>query len=123
MIDGCIILGTDRAAEVGAITADWSPDTYFWKSGNNIVLSLLIAAKPGEGALRRLVQQILNSGYGVIVPTALGLMPEILQRWGFGLGVTDFDGEAVETWTLSKGSRLPPPTGQRGPKDETSPLP
>ena len=49
-------------------------DSFLWKAGNEIYLSLIISQHPGRGNVRRLIKNILKEGYIVKIPTPLGIL-------------------------------------------------
>jgi hypothetical protein len=79
---------------------DFAPDSYLWRRGNEIMVSLIIARNPGKGAFSRLLRTIEASGFSVAVPCPLGHMEAILQHKGFVCGYEDDarSGERVEVW-------------------------
>ena len=100
--DGIINLDTERGNELGFTSNLYHG--YLWKDGNNIIISVIVSLKPGEGNFSKLVQNILDKGYNVQVPTPLGLMEQILTKKGFveeNIWDEKFQ-DYVELWTLKK---------------------
>ena len=62
---------------------DWAPDSYLWAEPDRVLVSLVIAKRPGTGALTRLFESIEAAGIAIAVPNPLGTMRGILKRWGF----------------------------------------
>ena len=99
--DGIIELDSPFAKKLG-FTSD-KFDGWLWKKGKYIYISFIISRKPGKGNLRRLFNRIRKLGYGIKVPTPLGVMRVIVQKYGFRKTVEFFriaNGieEPVEVW-------------------------
>ncbi|NIJ57177.1 hypothetical protein FHS82_001003 [Pseudochelatococcus lubricantis] len=62
---------------------DWDADSYIYDGKREAWLALMIAARPGTGALSRLMKEIWASGRTVIVPCPLYQMRSILEAKGF----------------------------------------
>ncbi len=64
-----------------------------------IYIWLVHSKDPGKGHLTRLIQNILDAGYTLKVPTPIGRMKEIVLRRKFTL-TTELDpqGETLEVW-------------------------
>lgn len=99
MKDGIIQVGA--APPSWGFTADrFAGDSYLWKTGDRIMVSLIFAKEQGKGYFSALVKAIEADGFKVAVPTPLGKMTAILSRWGFKPHHeidSDF-GEAVQVW-------------------------
>ncbi len=57
-------------------------DSYLWKDGDSIYISVIISKQPGKGNFSKLINNILKMGYKVKVPIPLGLMRLILLKKG-----------------------------------------
>jgi len=79
-------------------------DGYLWQIDDSIYFSLILSKKPREGNLKRLMKTILDKGLTVKVPTPLGLMTTILDKYGFEEIEEPFPlGGTVQVW-MKKGS-------------------
>ncbi len=79
-------------------------DGWLWKTGNQIVISMLISKQEGKGHLSALFTEIERRGLTIAVPTPFARMRAILKRKGFKPHMeidADF-GEPVELWTKGK---------------------
>jgi len=99
--DGIIELDSPFARQLG-FTGD-KFDGYLWKEGNYIYISAVISKKPKKGNLKRLFRRIQELGYGIKVPTPLGVMRVIVKKYGFKRTVEFFRianriEEPVEVW-------------------------
>jgi len=110
MDDGIIEVDSELGRTMGFTSDVWAEDSYLWKMGRDIWISLIISLRPRNGNLRRLFEAILKQGYGIAVPTPLGLMNLILLQWGFvrreGATCPDSN-EPLELFCLEAGSALP----------------
>jgi len=73
---------------------------YLWKHGKYVYISFIISKQPSKGHFKQLVDRILELGYGVKIPTPLGIMESIVRKWGFRKTweyVEEVD-EEVEVW-------------------------
>jgi len=109
MNDGIIKLGTKEAKDFSFTEDKFSGDSYLWKEGNRIIISLIFSNHPGQGHFKNLIASIENKGYDVAVPTPFANMQNILNKWGF---VPHYlKTEEVELWMrpatpLSNGSSV-----------------
>jgi len=82
MKDGMIAVG--KAPESWGFTKErFDGDSYLWKTGDRIMVSLIFAKEAGKGYFSALVKAIEADGFKVAVPTPSGRMSLILERWGF----------------------------------------
>lgn len=104
-----IIRPMPNPALFGFSLSDFTPDSYLWRRGNEILVSLIIAREPGKGAFSRLLRTIEANGFTVAVPCPLGRMEAILQRKGFVCGYEEDKhfGEQVEVWRRPAAVALP----------------
>ncbi len=97
MQDGVILPGSDAAKTLG-----FTPELFsgwLWKTGDRIIVSMVMSKREGHGNLSRLFSSIEASGHKVAVPTPIGKMEAILQRKGFTPHVeNDPAMGAVEVW-------------------------
>jgi len=79
-------------------------DGWLWRKDRYIYISFIISKQPRRGNLRRLFKRILELGYGIKVPTPLGLMRAIVRKYGFKQTVETFEeiGEPVEVWVKER---------------------
>lgn len=56
---------------------------FLWKRDKYIYISVIECNHKRQGDLNRLFDNILKAGYGIKVPSPLGLMELILQKKGF----------------------------------------
>ena len=94
--DGIIELDSDSGRELGFTSERFGG--YLWKTGNYITVSLIMSNKRGN--FRELVECIQHRGYGVIIPTPLGRMEEIVRKNGYVQRWEDSDFGPVELWAL-----------------------
>lgn len=81
--DGMISLGTHSASLFGFTANRFREDSYLWRTGDYIYISLIFSKTPGRGHLSTLFNTILGHGFGIKVPNPLGHMEEILRAKGF----------------------------------------
>ncbi len=66
---------------------------------STIYIWLIHSKDPGKGNVSRLIQNILDAGYTLKVPTPVGRMKEIVQHREFTLShELDPQGERLEVW-------------------------
>ena len=81
MENGYIQVNSGNAQVFGFIKDKY--EGYLWKDDGAIWISFIECRNPGQGHFSQLVENILNEGYMVKVPTPLGQMVEILMHKGF----------------------------------------
>ena len=101
MRDGIIELDSPFARQLGFTSEKF--DGYLWKEGKYIYNSFIISRKRGKGNLRQLFNRIRELGYGIKVPTPLGVMRVIVEKYGFRrtvefFRIADRIEEPVEVW-------------------------
>ena len=97
--DGIIRVDSQLGQELGFTKDKFSPDSYLWKDGDRIIISLIFSIKEGEGYLSELFDTIESMGYRVAVPTPLARMQAILINKGFVWHDEEGElGESVEMW-------------------------
>jgi len=111
MDDGMVELDSEFAKTIGFVSDKF--DGYLWKEGNDIVISAIISKEEGKGNFSNLVKNIRNAGYEVIVPTPLGIMNNIVRKWGYKQEIVldEVMGE-LEIW------RSPPSINSHGPNSK-----
>jgi hypothetical protein len=105
--DGKITLDDDFAKTIGFTSDKFTDASYLWRMGKEIWISFIECKHPGNGDFSRLIQAICKHGYAPAVPTPLGLMKEILKRWGWTrkYEYSDEMGEWVEMWRPTHANR------------------
>ncbi len=89
---GCLPCASDMP---WGFTPDrWTSDSYLWRSGNEIILSLLFSRAPGNGHLRELIEGIEADGLTFAISCPIGVMEMIVRHYGL---VCSHDGDA-EFW-------------------------
>lgn len=99
LADGQIL--PDQAPPAWGFTSKrFTEDSYLWKEGDRILVSLIIARRQGKGHFSLLVKAIEAAGFRVAVPTPIGQMPAILKKWGFtpSFEYSEEMSEHVEVW-------------------------
>ena len=81
--NGIIKIDSPLGQELGFTSDKFSGDSYLWKDGDRIFISLIFSLKEGEGALSGLFDAIESKGCRIAVPTPLGKMQSILMKKGF----------------------------------------
>lgn len=95
-----IILPDQAPPAWGFTSRRFTPDSYLWKSGDRIIISLITATPEGKGHFRQLIHAIETAGYKVDVPTPIFAMPLILKKWGFVKRIIkDEEMGEVELWS------------------------
>ena len=89
--EGKILLNTTTGKQLGFTSDLFSADSYLWRVDKSIWVSLIFSKRPGEGNFKKLVNNILEVGFTVIVPTPSNQMRQLLERWDF---ITTFDYES-----------------------------
>jgi len=104
--NGMITLDSEFAKVLGFTSDKFGG--WLWRKGKYIYSSFIVSKEPGTGNFRRLVERILELGYGVKIPTPIGVMEIIVRKWGFKR-TEEYDedvGEYAEVWVKEPGSRL-----------------
>ena len=79
-------------------------NSWLWKDGEYIIISMVIAKEPGKGHFGSLCRRILQLGYGIRVPTAFSRMEAIVKAHGFrSAKVDDPLMGTVELWEKGPG--------------------
>ena len=99
--DGIIELDSPFAKKLG-FTSD-KFDGWLWKEGEYIYISFIISKKWKKGNFKRLLRRIEELGFGIKVPTPLGVMQYIVRKYGFRktteyFAVTPEIKEPCEVW-------------------------
>lgn len=93
--DGIIRVGGAAPEKWGFTLERFTGDSYLWKIGDSIYISFIESRKKQAGFFSYLVKAIKADGFLVKVPTPLGMMTLILQKWGF---IKSIEGDC-EVWT------------------------
>ena len=75
--------GDDGTDAIGFTADKFSADSYLWRKGDAIWISLIFANHPGKGDFSRLVKNLEAAALKVIVPTPFAHMAAILTAWGY----------------------------------------
>jgi len=89
MKDGMIKIDSKEAKKLGFTSDKFTNYSYLWKIGDNIYISLIGSKKEGEGYLRGLFNEILESGFKVAVPNPLPKMEQILAKNDFVMEIEE----------------------------------
>jgi hypothetical protein len=81
--DGIILPDSYWGKRLGFTSKRWDENSWLWKDGEYIIISMVIAKEPGKGHFGSLCRRILQLGYGIRVPTAFPRMEAIVKRHGF----------------------------------------
>ena len=87
--DGIIELDSPFAKKLG-FTSD-KFDGWLWKKGEYIYISFIISKKSKTGNFKRLLRRIEELGFGIKIPTPLGVMQYIVRKYGFKKTTENFD--------------------------------
>lgn len=100
MQDGVIALGTPEANELGFTADKFDADSYLYKDGDSIYISLIKSIEERKGYLKSLVDAIRNKGFRVKIPTPLGRMVAIVEKNGYVLTMEPFEDYRAQVWVL-----------------------
>jgi hypothetical protein len=102
MEDGIIQVDTDRGKQIGFTSDKFEPDSYLWKDGERILISIIFSKEEGKGNLSALFAAIEDLGLRVAVPTPFAHMQAILEHKGFVSHMEDSELGACEVWEKAK---------------------
>ncbi len=111
MKDGIIELDSEFGKEIG-FTSD-KFDGWLWKKRDYIYISCIESKQKIKGNLKNLFSKILEEGYGIKVPTPIGIMQDIVVRYGFSHIIEEEGKEICDVWVQ------PPPSRERGSKERS----
>jgi hypothetical protein len=103
MNDGRIAVDSNYAKELGFTSDKFTRDSYLWKSGDRIMISLIVSRHPGQGHLSELFAAIEARGLRVAVPTPSADMRRILKQKGFVPHMEEGSFGFVEVWEKAAG--------------------
>lgn len=109
-MEGEIWLDTDFARQLGFTSELFDSNSYLWKIGSSIYISLIISRYPEKSNFSTLINNILSRGYTVKVPTPSPMMAQILKRKGFIRSREQSELGACEVWYKE------PKTGRESPE-------
>lgn len=91
--EGIINIDSDLGKQLGFTSDRFFPDSYLWREGNTIIISLIIAKE--KGMFRQLIKAIQENGFDFEIPTPSNRMREIgiKQKWNFGYALDKEFGE------------------------------
>ena len=74
---------------------------WLWKTGDRVLISMIVSHQEGRGHLRALFNAIEASGLKVVVPTPLARMKKIILKRGFKMHIErDPEMGPCEVWQL-----------------------
>jgi len=100
-MDGIIQIDSKQAKEFGFTSDKFSKDSYLWKEGKNIYISLIFSNKPGNGDFSKLLKSIWAGGCTVKVPTPFSHMKTILRYFYFTKTFEETEMGECEVWVKS----------------------
>ena len=74
-------------------------DGWLWKTGDRVMISMIVSRHEGKGHLSALFKAIEERGFQVAVPSPFARMQSILKRKGFAMHLEDSDLGQCEVWT------------------------
>ena len=86
MIPDGMIEPDSVAGKAFGFTAD-KFEGWLWKTGDRVMISMIVSLKEGRGNLRALFDTIEGLGFKVAVPTPFARMKKILQKRGFEMHI------------------------------------
>lgn len=95
--DGIIKTDSIIGQVFGLTSNKFASDSYLWKDGNMIILSLIIAKH--RGAFRTLIETITNMGFTFQIPTPSARIQEIALKQGWHFRQVLMDGEQINVVT------------------------
>lgn len=93
-----ITLDSDIGKELGFTSDKFEKDSYLWRVGNKIVISLIFSIEENKGYLTQLFQGIEDAGYRISVPTPLPKMEAYLMKRGFEMHIENGSFGDYEVW-------------------------
>lgn len=80
-------------------SSDWHQNAVVALDGTEVRIVAILAKHPGQGAFRRLVENIRGAGLTPVVLAPIGMvMPAILQKWGWIKTETGSGFDHEEEW-------------------------
>jgi hypothetical protein len=73
-----IRIDSEKGKQFGFTTQLFHPVSYLWEQDNYIIISLIHSRKKGN--FKKLVDNIINAGYGIKIPTPTGDMKRIVSK-------------------------------------------
>jgi len=98
MTDGIVEIDSEFGKTIGFTSDKFSGDSYLWREGTRIMMSLIFSKNEGQGNLSALFEGIEAQGLIVAVPTPLGRMGAILKKKGFVMHLEENEMGAYEVW-------------------------
>ena len=95
--DGIINIDSEPAKQLGFTSDRFEPDSYLWRKGNTIIISLIIAKQ--KGMFCQLIKSILQHGFDFQIPTPSNRMCEIGEKQNWHLDYKNVDGDLYEFLT------------------------
>lgn len=76
-----ILMLNDELSFLGFVVRNFSMDSYLWRDGNTIWISLVIAYSDRKGNFRKLIRALNEElGFDIAIPTPIGRMKEIVEK-------------------------------------------
>jgi hypothetical protein len=100
--DGLIIVDSTRGNLFDFTSFRYEKHSYLWLQDGYVMVSFIETVRKGNGDFSKLIKKILKAGFGVKVPTPLGIMESILKKKGFKKTYESDEhfAEDVEVWVL-----------------------
>lgn len=98
MEDGIVQIDSEFGKQIGFTSDNFSSDSYLWKDGERVMVSLISSKVEGKGNLSALFNNIEALGLSIAVPTPFARMQAILERKGFVMHIEDTEMGACEVW-------------------------
>lgn len=95
---GAIEVDSEFGKQIGFTSDKFSWDSYLWRDGERIFISLISSRHEGQGNLSVLFKNIEALGLRVAVPTPFARMQAILEHKGFVMHTEDMGMGACEIW-------------------------
>jgi len=81
ILEGIIVVDSVSAIELGFTSEAFDPMSYLWRTGNTIIITVIVSKHRGE--FRRLINRILELGFDFEIPTPSARMCEIGRKQGW----------------------------------------
>lgn len=80
---GIIELDSEFAQQIGFVSSRFKGCSYLCGDGKRIIVSMIEATDPGNGAFSALMKACNYLGFDVVVPNAFPRMQAILKQYGY----------------------------------------
>lgn len=99
--DGCIHLDTEAGIFLGFTSDKFHKASYLWKVGRTISISAIMSLERGKGYFRGLVENLLQNGFTIHIPTPLPEMGRIVQKQGYRFLRIISEKGTFEVWQMT----------------------